>query len=523
MLDWDLGSDCHYDLAIIGGGINGCALARDAARAGLAVIVLERRDFGAGVTSRSTRLIHGGLRYLERLHLSLVWASLRDRAALLREFPGQVQPLPFLLPVYRGDSRPAWYVGAGLAMYRALGAAGRLPPPRRLRRAECGRLVPGLDSEGLRACFEYYDCQAVYPERLALEMALQAQEAGAEIRNHARVTRFLRSGSRVVGLGFEGLDGDGEVRCKLAVNAAGAWVDDVLALVRRDSIPPLLTLINGTHVIIPQLRGISGHAVYREARADGRPFFIVPWRGLHMIGTTEIPSDRGPDGAFPGEREVRYLLREAGTLLPEAGITAASALYAYCGSRPVLRTDERNLNKASRGDAIVDHESRDGIGGLLTMAGGKLTTAPSFARRTLGRAFAALGRSRRDPRAAGSEGLAPGPAEQMGTGRMATVYGRRADDVRSFLRSSPELAKPLAPGCETSRGEVVHAVRQERARTLGDILLRRTGTAFAPNWDSAWATAAAEVAAGPLGWDDASAAAAIADFEAELGRTLVRV
>ena len=523
MLDWDLNTDSHYDLAIIGGGINGCALAREAARAGLRTLLLERRDFGAGTTSRSTRLIHGGLRYLERFDLSLVRASLRDRASLLREFPGQVQPLPFLLPVYGADSRPPWYVGSGLLLYRLLGAGGQLPPPRRLSVEECGRLVPGLDRKGLRACFEYHDCQAVYPERLALEMALQAEDAGADIRNHACVNGFLIRRSRVIGLRFEGAGGEGEVRSSLVVNAAGAWADEVLARVGRQPMRPLLTLINGAHVVVPRLEAAPSHAVYREARSDRRPFFIVPWRGLHLIGTTEVRSEDGPDRATPGEEEVRYLLDETAALLPEAGVTRDSVLYAYSGSRPVLKTGGADLNKASRGDAIVNHQRRDGIAGLLTMAGGKLTTAQSFARRTLTRVAAVLGRAL-TPVVRPVRGDASAP---LGNGavsaRLSAVYGPRAAQVQRFLSSSPGFADPLVPGCEVACGEVHRAVREEHALTLGDILLRRTGAAFAAGYEPGWARAAAEVAAEQLLWNEAEIASAVSNFEAELARTLVRV
>ena len=523
LLDWDLNTDGHYDLVIIGGGINGCALAREAARAGLRTLLLERRDFGAGTTSRSTRLIHGGLRYLERFDLSLVRASLRDRASLLREFPGQVQPLPFLLPVYSDDSRPPWYVGSGLLLYRLLGAGGQLPPPRRLPLDECGRLVPGLDRKGLRACFEYHDCQAVYPERLALEMALQAEDAGADIRNHACVKGFLTRRSRVIGLQFKGAGGEGEVRSALVVNAAGAWADEVLARVGRQPMRPLLTLINGAHVVVPRLEAAPSHAVYREARSDRRPFFIVPWRGLHLIGTTEVRSVDGPDRATPGEEEVRYLLDETAALLPEAGVARDSVLYAYSGSRPVLKTEGTDLSRASRGDAIVDHQRRDGIGGLVTMAGGKLTTAQSFARRTLSRVAAMLGRPLTPVAPPAPDDVSASQGNGASLSRLSAVYGPRAAQVQRFLSSSPGFAEPLAPGCEVACGEVLRAVREERALTLGDILLRRTGAAFAAGYEPGWACAAAEVAAEQLGWNEAGIATAVADFEAELSQTLVRV
>ena len=504
-------------MVIVGGGINGCALARAAARRGLRTALVEKRDFGSGVTSRSTRLIHGGLRYLESFQFGLVRESLRDREALLREFPGQVVPQPFVLPVYRSDSRSRWYLAAGLAMYRALSRGSDLPAPRRLGAGEVLGLLPDLEPAGLLGGFEYYDCQAVYPERLALEMALQAEAAGAEIRNHSRVTGFLVNGSRVEGVEFQTRAGKGALRGRLVVNAGGAWADEVLGLLPAARARRVLTLVNGAHVVLRGFPGSPRHAVYREARSDGRPFFIVPWRGLHLVGTTETPFDGDPDRARPYAREVGYLLDEANALFPRAGLVPESVLYAYAGSRPLLRSDGGSLHRASRGHEVVDHERRDGVAGLLTMAGGKLTTAPSFAEQVAEQVERRLGAAPGRSRPPGG-----GPRLPDSLPRLARNYGPRAGEVRRFIDSSADLARPLAAGCEATRGEIRFSVEREKARTLGDILLRRTGLAFDPLYRPSWARRAARVAAPCLGWDDDRSRAAVAEFERELGLTLVR-
>ena len=511
-----MGTSSHYDLAIIGGGINGCALARQAAQAGLRVALLEARDFGAGVTSRSTRLIHGGLRYLESFQFALVRESLRDRKTLLREFPGIVRPQPFLLPVYRGDSRAAWYIACGLALYRLLSADGDLPAPRRVRAPELLSLVPGLDPDGLIGGFEYFDCQAVYPERLALEMALQAEAAGADIRNYARVTRLLMRDARVEGVRFEGCADSGEVYSRVVVNAAGAWVDQVLRLAAGSTSEPLLSLVNGAHIVVRELPGAPGHAVYREARSDRRPFFIIPWRGLHLIGTTETLFDGDPAVTLPEEPEIRYLLDEANTLFPSAGIARDDVLYAYSGSRPILKASSDDLNRASRGHAIVDHKESDGISGLLTMAGGKLTTAPSFAKAVLRRVVSMLGISSTATVPRRPTPLTGAPAE------LAVLYGPRWQDALAAIEADPTMERPLTDGCSTTRGQVRFAIERERATTLGDILLRRTGAAFDQRYERSWAEAAADVAAGPLGWDQNERDMALADYETELAQTLMR-
>ena len=507
----------HYDLLIVGGGINGCALARAAALRGIRTALVEKRDFGAGVTSRSTRLIHGGLRYLESFQVALVRESLRDREALLHDYPGQIVPIPFLLPVYRRDSRPPWYLGVGLALYRLLASGRELPPHRRLSATETLALAPGLDPEGLLGGFEYYDCQAVYPERVALEMALQAEELGARIRNYARVTGFLVSGSRVEGVRLAASEGPETLRCRLVVNAAGAWVDEILRLLPRAPGRPLITLVNGAHIAVQAFPGSPCHAVYHEARSDRRPFFVVPWRGLYLIGTTETPFNGNPDRARPEYGEVRYLIDESNNLFPEAGLGPESVLYAYSGSRPLLRADTVKLNRASRGHAVVDHERTDGIQGLLTMAGGKLTTAPSFAEEAVRRVERKLGlkpgRGRRPERVRSPEGV---PA------RLAGTYGARATDVVRSLKATPELAQPVAENCETTCGEVLFAVEREKARTLGDILLRRTGLAFDPRYERSWAERVAATVAPVLGWDGSRAKKAVAEYEKELASTLAR-
>ena len=199
--------ESFFDLVIIGGGINGCALARLAAQNGFSVALFEENDFGSGVTSRSTRLIHGGLRYLESARFGLVKESLHDRRLLLEEYPGQVKPLPFLIPVYRSDSRAAWYVSIGLKVYQWFARDPELGLVQRLSPGDVSALEPGLETAGLRAGFQYVDCQAVYPERLALEMALQAEEAGAVLANHTSVNEFLIEDACVQGVKTSGLHG----------------------------------------------------------------------------------------------------------------------------------------------------------------------------------------------------------------------------------------------------------------------------------------------------------------------------
>lgn len=467
-----------YDLIIVGGGINGAALAACAAAAGFRVALLEKNDFGSGVTSRSTRLIHGGLRYLEHGSVSLVRESLRERESLLRDFPHQVRPLPFLIPVYRRDSRARWWIRIGLEAYDLLGNSRLVERHRQLSPAEVVHLEPGLRADGLRAGFVYYDCQAVYPERLALQMALDAESHGAEVRNHTEVTGFLGEPRRVDGVCTRAGE---EFHGRLVVNAAGPWADRVRGLLAGSSPRPLLTLLNGAHIVVGSFPGAPKHAIYHEASSDRRPFFIVPWRDLWLIGTTETPFDGDPAVTLPTAAEIDYLLRETNLLLPRAGLTRASVLYSYAGPRPLLHSSAQ-AQAMSREHTIYDHEAEEGIHGVLTLVGGKLTTARAFARQALERVTEKLG-----------------PAA-----------------------SPPPLRPPAgAPGPSVA-DQVAHAVRHEKAATLADILLRRTGLGFDPDRGLAAAPEVARLAAPLLGWDDAAVQRALEDYRAELDLTLLR-
>jgi len=499
-----------YDLIIIGGGINGAALAHAAAARGYRTALLEKNDFGCGVTSRSTRLIHGGLRYLEHGHVGLVRESLREREALLRDFPHQVRPLAFLIPVYREDSRAWWWIRIGLQAYDWISRSSLVGRHRQLSAAETLHLEPGLAPAGLRAGFVYYDGQAPYPERLALQMALDAEALGATVRNHTEVTGFLGDARRVIGVRTRGGE---ELGARVVVNAAGPWADRVRSLLTGASARPLLTLVNGAHLVTGLFPGAPSHAIYHEASADRRPFFIVPWRDLWLIGTTETPFDGDPGRTLPTAQEVDYLIRETNLLFPRAALSRASVLYAYAGPRPLLNSGAA-AQAMSRDHAIWDHESEDGVSGALTLVGGKLTTARAFAQEALDRVAARLGPP-------GSPAPPPIRAEADSMPeRLAAIYGRGASAIVELARRQPDLERPIAPGAPATAAELVHAVQQEKACTLADILLRRTGLAFGPGRGLDAAPEAARIAAPLLGWDQATTAQALTDYRAELDDTL---
>ena len=501
-----------YDIIIIGGGINGCALARRAAFAGFSVALVEKNDFGSGVTSRATRLIHGGLRYLESFQVGLVRESLRDRRLWIDEFPGQATPLRFVIPVYGSDRRAPWYIRTGLAMYGMLARDPRLSEHRAFSAADATGFEPALDGEDLRAAFLYWDGQSTWPERVSLEMALQAEEAGATIRNHFPVEELLRTGNRIAGV----RSGSEELQGRLVINAAGAWIDNVRALLGGER-RPLLTRLNGAHIVVRPFEGAPRSAVYHEARSDGRPFFSVPWNDLLLIGTTETPYDGDPERVLPLESEIEYLLKEANLLFPRASLTIDDIAYAYAGSRPLVHADGSNLNAASRDHQIHDHAASDGLEGMLTLVGGKLTTAPSFAAEVLAAAAKKLGK-------------APGPVASKAAPdgfvkaepRLARLYGPRTPALLAYLEARPDQRRAVVAGAETTVGEILFAVEREKAATLGDILLRRTMLAFRAEYRPEWAEAVSRVVADRLQWVDSARNQQLADFQRELERTLAR-
>ena len=495
--------------------MNGCFLARHAAATGFSTALIEKNDFGCGVTSRSTRLIHGGLRYLESFQFGVVRESLHDRRLWLDEFPGQVKPLQFLIPVYQGDRRAPWYIHVGLAMYGYLSRDPELDDYERLSANDLASLEPGLDAEQLRSAFLYYDAQVTYPERVCLEAALQAEAKGAEVRNHTAATEMLIEDGRVAGVRTE--EGE-EIRAKIVINAAGAWVDQVRGLAQGGRRRELLTRLNGTHIVVEPFEGAPDHAVYHEARSDGRPFFIVPWRRLLLIGTTETPYDGDPDCVLATEREIRYLIEESIGLFPAAELTRDSVLYAYAGSRPLLHADSKSsMNSASRDHAVYDHEREESLPGLISMVGGKLTTAPSFAAAALAEAAKKLGRP------------APGPPPRLGKGvaptdsRMAELYGARTADVERYIGEDGRRLAPAVQGADVAVGEILYSVEREKARTLADVLLRRTGLAYEARYADDWPRAVAEILSERLQWSESDIERELDAYESELKRTLTRL
>ena len=377
-----------YDVIIIGAGINGAGIARDAAMRGLKVLLLDKGDIAGGTSSASTRLIHGGLRYLEHFEFRLVRESLRERETLLRIAPHLVRPLPIAIPIYKQSKRGPATIRAGMIAYDLLSLGKSLPRHRMLSRAETLKRSPGLNSEGLIGSALYFDAQVEFPERLVSENVLAAKKCGAEVITHAPVTKLLAENGNATGVQFSA---NGETRfahASVVINAAGPWIDRVLERAPVES-PRLIGGTKGSHLVVPPFPAASTDAIYLEARSDKRPFFIIPWNGKYLIGTTDVRVEGDPDQVRTESWEIDYLLSETNLAFRDAKLNRDQILFTYVGVRPLPWTSNDGEQSITRRHFIREHPE---IRNLFSIVGGKLTTYRSLAEECVDLVYRKLGR-----------------------------------------------------------------------------------------------------------------------------------
>jgi glycerol-3-phosphate dehydrogenase len=504
-----------FDVVVVGAGVNGCGVARDAAMRGLRVLLLDKGDISSGTTAASTRLIHGGLRYLEHGEFGLVRESLRERETLLRKVaPHLILPLPLLVPVYAGRRRGPLAIRAGMLAYDLLSPSKSLPRHEMITAKDALRHAPGLEPEGLRGGALFYDAQVEFAERLAVENALDAKARGATVLTYARVERLLVEGGAVCGVVFKDTPGGAthEARAHVVLNAAGPWVDEVLegSPVEKEK---LIGGTKGSHIVVRDLEGMPRAAVYAEASEDGRPFFVVPWDEKFLIGTTDERYAGDLDRVEAEGREVEYLLRETNRLLPSARLTRADVLYTYSGVRPLPRVAEGEESGITRRHFIRPARAR----GLFSIVGGKLTTYRALSEGAVDLIFRTLGRT--PPPCRTADTPLPGAAVEdrlrfrvdfvgrstlppKSTARLLRVYGARAAEVLRLAQSDAELSQVISEESGTVAAEVVYAFREELAETLADCLMRRTMVGLNGQLGLDALERAANIARKFLGWDD---------------------
>ena len=497
-------SDRTVDLLIIGGGIIGAGIARDAALRGLSVALVEQDDFASGTTSRPTRLIHGGLRYLELFDFALVRSDMREREILLRIAPHLVFALPFLLPLYRPSLWYQFKLRIGMQLYDVLSLDKSLPKRKWLDRDETLAAEPALDPDGLQGAWRFYDAQVPLVERLVIENVVDAANHGALVLNHAQATGYLRDGDRVVGATVrDRIAGtDLEVRARLTVNATGPWLDRTIAPLRKTA-KPLLRLTKGIHLVTPRATR-QAHVLF--AKSDGRLFFVLPWLDTTIVGTTDTDYQGDPADAAATEEDVRYLQAEARRAFPNAPFD--EIYFTYAGVRALVREEGVAEGEVSRKHALFDHGRRDCVAGVLSVVGGKITAYRAIAEELTDLATRKLGR--------GSG--APGTRQDSltATTLLPGADGSRAREIAALAAEDPSLAAPLCPHHHGLAAEVTHAVRSEWAMTIGDVLLRRTAIGLAQCQGLDCLDAVAVSMGRLLGWHDERRKSEVADYCREI-------
>ena len=503
----------EYDLVIIGGGINGAGIARDAALRGLRVILLEKSDFGSGTTSWSTRLIHGGLRYLEYAEISLVYESLHERGYLRNIASHLVNRIRINIPIYDRSKRGPMLIRLGMIAYDLLSIRKTLPRHRMLDRDELLLEEPGLNAAGLLGGAQYYDAQVTYAERLVLENIISAAEAGAVVRNYCPVETIGDHDGRAMPVLYVDAD-SGErrqVKGRFVINASGPWVDRVL---RKTSRKPrrLMGGTKGSHIIVGHFNGAPRDAFYVEAAADGRPFFVIPWNGQYLIGTTDIHYGRNPDAARASRKEIRYLLNETNLVFPAAGLTADDIHFAYAGVRPLPRRKKGPESAITRRHIIKRH--RRPLHGIISIIGGKLTTYRHLAEQTVDRIDRKL--DAKLPPCSTSSTPLPGATgiedaqerlksfaglSEHGRERIIGIYGGRATAILELAAADAGLSKVIDAEKSVLAAEVVFAIRREYAKNLTDLMHRRLMLGLSADQGVEVADAVAAIAATELGWD----------------------
>lgn len=519
-----------FDVLIIGGGINGVAIARQCAHTGRRTLLVEQQDFAAGTTSRSTRLIHGGLRYLEQGDIAQVRESLRERQMLLQQYPHLVCRLEFLLAVDDNSRRSALAVRGGLWLYRRMAGAAYTAVDGREGQARLERL---MDAGRRFSVFNFEDAQCEFPERLVAEWLVEAMGAGCVARNHTRALAVKVSNGKVKGaLLRDELTGLEEiVEATWIINATGPWADEICGASGIRTGPPMIGGVRGSHVVLPKFAGAPDVAVYTEA-VDARPIFVIPWNEQILVGTTEVPDSGDPGRVRPSDDEVQYLLSSLRRLFPRAEFSRSDVRYSFAGIRPLPYSSKANPLAITRRHSFRDH-APDGAAGMISLIGGKLTTAGCVARECAEKI--GIRRLSVPVTAVSSElsirELTEHAIEEIanvgGIGQEAATvlfewYGPRSRQIAQRARGDAALCSSLCPHTEHIVAEAIDAFENQGAITLADVLLRRVPIALGACWSGECGRVASSRIARVMGWDQTRARAEMERFEAECDAFLQR-
>jgi len=492
------------DAVVIGGGMAGAGIARDLALRGVSVALFEKGDFASGTSSKSSKLIHGGLRYLELGDFKLVRESLRERKTLERVAPHLVRPLPFLVPVYKGSRRGLVLVRLGMWLYDLLTPGKATERYRVLRAVDTLALEPNIRAEDLKGAGYYFDDLLLYPERMCLENILSAARHGARVFNYCQVEEFVKGSRGLDGVRVRDLLTDQvfDVRASVVINASGPWVDRVRELAGlTQATPKVVRTTKGIHCLLPRL---TERAVYLSSDSDERMIFVIPWRDFSLVGTTDSDFDGDPDRLWATRAEVEYLLGAVRRVLPDPRVSIEHVAYTYAGVRPLAFEEGAAASKVSRDHRVVLEGNE---GRLMSVTGTKLTCFRSLAEEVGDLVTARLDRRRPSISARLSlDGLDEDvaklearawldvSAEMAATGLprdtlqiLVDTYGRGYTRVLELAKKVPDGAERLCPSNPEIVAQLHQAVREEMAVSLQDFLIRRSaiGQSFCQGLDCA--------------------------------------
>jgi glycerol-3-phosphate dehydrogenase len=499
---------------------------------GLSVALVDKHDFCHATSAASSKLIHGGLRYLKNLEISLVRESLKERRYWEVIAPHLVHPLPTLLPVYKRRGSPSKLtLRIGLTLYdllafdrnRLADEDKKLPGHENLSKQQALELEPSLEPEGLTGGILYYDCQMYSPERLCFENIVDACERGAQMANYAEVREFIVDDGAVTGLRVvDQLDGsEHELRGKVTVNASGPWADRLLDRLPGTGSSTRITRSKGIHIITKRIVGETALAIEHK----GGHFFLLPWRGHTLIGTTDTVFDAEPDAFAVTESDITGLIETVNAGYPTANISRQDVVHFYGGLRPLVESGGDDTYDASRRAEVYDHAETDGVGNLVSALGGKWTTSRHLAEQVLQLVAQKLGRAipscathvvplpgghidrfaKYLDEATGRHGLADDIV-----GEMVRCYGSRHTEITDLAAGDERLAARLSPDRNEIGAQVVHAARHEMAMHLEDVVMRRTGLGTLGNPGPEAVAEVANLMGDELGWDEARRADEIA-------------
>jgi glycerol-3-phosphate dehydrogenase len=503
-------------VAIIGGGIIGCGVARDAAMRGLRVALFERRDFGSGTTAASTRIVHGGLRYLERLDLRLVRLDLRERETLLRIAPHLVQPLEFLIPFVAGAPVSRLTLRLALTLYDTLSFDKTLPSHRILSASDAGRADRALSARAVRGAAAYYDARVDLPERLALENALDAETQGAAIINYCEVQPALIAHGPVQRVRVrDTLDGDeADVSARVVVNATGAWWEQLAAAQTGRRLGRIRTT-KGIHIVCPPQ---TDRALVLFSAIDRRLLFAIPRAGQTWIGTTDTDYDGDPAAAQATRGDVEYLLSSVRGMFP--ALQMHDVLYTTAGVRALV-TERGRPSAVSRMHKVVDGLP---LPGTISVLGGKITGYRAIAEDVTDAVCRRLGNSRRAttadvPLPGAREGSAASADPSDALTFLRGLYGTRAGDVVALAQSAAGLDRQLSPCYPDIGAQVLFAVRSEHCLRLSDFIRRRTLLGASADQGLDAAPRVADLMAAELGWSAAQVSAELEAYRRDIAST----